>query len=53
MANSNFHVINLIIRKANDDKDLDPKKYEELFKEFAKSETSGKSSREKEAGMYF
>lgn len=49
MANSNFHVINLIIRKANDDKDLDQKKYEELFKEFAKSETSGKSSREKEA----
>ncbi len=49
MANSNFHVINLIIRKANDDKDLEPEKYEEIFKEFSKSEISGKSSREKEA----
>lgn len=48
MPYSNFFVINLIIRKANDENDLTPTKYAELFWEFCESELSGKSSKEKE-----
>jgi hypothetical protein len=48
MASSNFHVINLIIRKANDEKDLTPTKYAQLFEEFCDAELNGKSSKEKE-----
>lgn len=48
MASSNFSVVNLIIRKANDGTDLSASKYAELFNEFSKSETTGQSSKEKE-----
>lgn len=48
MALSNFSVVNLIIRKANDDTDLTASKYAQLFAEFSRSETTGQSSKEKE-----
>ena len=48
-TSSNFFVINLIIRKANDPADLTSEMYGKLFREFYESESSGQSSKEKEA----
>ncbi len=47
-TNSNSFVINVIIRIANEDRDLNTEEYTKLFEEFVEAEISGKSSLEKE-----